>query len=559
MTGLPFVDMPAALIAAPLLALLAIGLLLIAVRRRAGRLERLGSRDIVARLIPPASSRPSWWRAALLGPAALCGGIAFAGPRWGSEMTVVTGSGADVVLALDASLSMLATDERPNRLERMKEEAQRFLSNAGSDRIGLIAFAGRSYILTPLTVDRGALDLFLDNLDPSVVGQAGSSLARTIRQGTDLLASTRGGGDRALVVMSDGESFEPQQDVEVAAAKAAEAGVTLITVGFGTVQGSTIPLRTPQGSTLKRDENGDIVVTRASPTMLEAAARAAKGQFIDAGATDKAARVRQALTSLRRVKRQAESGRDRQPRFQLFLIPAILLILLDTLLSERRGRRRRAPAAAVAATVLLMLIVPRVARADDAADGDRLYRAGRYRDAADAYRRAVQGGDKSPRVLYNLGTALLAAGRADDAITALQQASDVRDPELRFRALFNLGLVYLRRGLGAQGDAADQSLSSAADAYRRALRVRPTAVDAKWNYELAHRQTKSGGGGGGGGGGEQQPSPQQTPSAPRPQSGSLDRRQAEQLLSSAAREERDAQARKQKQNQPDRPPGGKDW
>ncbi len=560
MTGLPFVDVPAALIATPLLALLAVGLVLIAVRRRAGRLERLGSRNIVARLIPPASSRPSWWRAALLGPATVCGGIAFAGPRWGSEMTVVTGSGADVVLALDASLSMLATDERPNRLERMKEEAQRFLSNAGSDRIGLIAFAGRSYILTPLTVDRGALDLFLDNLDPSVVGQAGSSLARTIRQGTDLLASTRGGGDRALVVMSDGESFEPQQDVEAAAAKAAEAGVTLITVGFGTVQGSTIPLRTLQGSTLKRDENGNIVVTRASPTMLEAAARAAKGQFIDAGATDKAARVRQALTSLRRVKRQAESGRDRQPRFQLFLIPAILLILLDTLLAERRGRRRRAPAAAaVAATVLLMLIVPSVARADDAADGDRLYRAGRYRDAADAYRRAVQGGDKSPRVLYNLGTALLASGRADDAITALQQASDVRDPELRFRALFNLGLVYLRRGLGAQGDAADQSLSSAADAYRRALRVRPTALDAKWNYELAHRQTKSGGGGGGGGGGEQQPSPQQSPSAPRPQSGSLDRRQAEQLLSSAAREERDAQARKQKQNQPDRPPGGKDW
>ncbi len=559
MIGLPYVDFPAALVAAPLLGLLAAGLLLLAVRRRAGRLERLGSLLIVSRLIPPASSRPTWWRAALLGPAALCAGIAFAGPRWGSEMTVVSGSGADVVLALDASLSMLATDERPNRLERMKEEAQRFLSNAGSDRIGLIAFAGRSYILTPLTVDRGALDLFLDNLDPSVVGQAGSSLARTIRQGTDLLALTRGGGDRALVVMSDGESFEPQQDVEAAAAKAGEAGVTLITVGFGTVQGTTIPIRTAQGTTLKRDENGDIVVTHASPTMLQAAARAAKGQFIDASATDKAARIRQALTSLRRVKRQAESGRDRQPRFQLFLLPALLLILADTLLAERRGRRRRAPAAAaVAAALLLLLIVPRAARADDAADGDRLFRAGRYRDAAEAYRRAVQGSGRSPRLLYNLGTALLAAGRADDAIAALQQAADVRDPELRFRALFNLGLVYLRQGLSAQGEVADQSLSSAADAYRRALRVRPAALDAKWNYELAHRRPKSGGGGGGGGG-DEQPSPQKSPSAPRPQVGSLDPRQAEQLLSSAAREERDAQARKQKQNQPDKPPGGKDW
>src|SRR6185436_1338999 len=121
--------------------------------------------------------------------------------------------GIDMVFALDASLSMLAADDKPSRLARMKQEVRRLRDMSRGDRVGLIAFAGRSYVLSPLTVDAGALDLFLDNLEPSVVGQAGSSLAKAIRQGTDLLLLTKGGADRALIVMSDGEAFEPVEEV----------------------------------------------------------------------------------------------------------------------------------------------------------------------------------------------------------------------------------------------------------------------------------------------------------------------------------------------------------
>ena len=155
---------------------------------------------------------------------------------------LVRGAGVALVLALDASLSMTATDERPSRLERMKQEVRRFRAQSGGDRIALLAFAGRSYILTPLTVDDGALELFLDNLDPSIVGQAGSSLARTITQGVDLLQATQGSGDRALILMSDGEAFEPEAEVAAAARRAGEVGIPIIAVGFGTEQGSTIPL-----------------------------------------------------------------------------------------------------------------------------------------------------------------------------------------------------------------------------------------------------------------------------------------------------------------------------
>ena len=553
---IPYVDVPWALVATPALALAVALLLLWSYRRRARRLRRLASDALITRLVPPSSSRSPWVRALLQGTAVLCAGVAFAGPRWGTEQTVERGSGVDMVLALDASLSMLATDARPNRLERMKEEARRLLALSTGDRVGLIAFAGRSYILTPLTVDRGALELFLDNLDPSVVGQAGSSLSRAIRQGTDLLVATQTSSDRALIVMSDGEAFEPVEEVTAAAAHAAEAGVTVIAVGFGTEQGATIPQRSAQGTSLKRDEDGRIVTTRYTPEMLQAAVTAAHGVFIDAAATDKAVRIRAALASLRRQARATESESTRRARFQLFLIPALLLVLLDTLLAHRRGRRRRAPAAAsvAAAIVLCMLCTPAAVRAESGDTADQLYQAGRYAEAAAAYQREIQEHKDSPRLEYNLGTALLRAGQFDDAVAALERAATAATtPDLRYSALYNLGLAYLKQARDTKSSDASAALGAAAEAYKRALQLRPQEFAAKWNYELAVNEKSHGGGGG-----QPKPNPNAKPQAPKPSS-NLDKRQAEELLSSAQREERDVQARKQRENQPERPPAGKDW
>jgi Ca-activated chloride channel homolog len=550
---IPYTDLPWALWAAPALAVIVALLVLLSYRRRARRLRRLATTELLPRLVPPASARAPSLRAALQFGAVLCAGIAFAGPRWGTEQTLERGSGVDIVLALDASLSMLATDAPPNRLERMKEEARRLLALSGGDRVGLLAFAGRSYILTPLTVDRGALELFLDNLDPSVVGQAGSSLSRAIRQGTDLLVATQTTSDRALIIMSDGEAFEPASEITAAAAHAAESGVTVIAVGFGTEKGATIPVRTAQGTQAKRDENGQIVTTRYTPELLKDAVTAAHGVFIDAAATDKAARIRGALAMLRRQARESESETARRARFQLFLIPALLLMLIDTVLSTRRGRRRRAPAAATAtALALVMLIVPATAHAETGDAGDKLYQAARYPEAAAAYQREIQDAD-SPRLEYNLGTALLQAGQLEDAVAALERAATTAtSEELRYSALYNLGLCYLRQARDAKSGEATTAYASSADAYKRALQLRPNELAAKWNYELASQEKSKSSGGGSSQQQQKQQDKQQQP-------GSLDKRQAEQLLSSAQREERDVQAKKQRENQPERPPAGKDW
>jgi len=541
-------DQPLLLTVAIVSPLLVIALVVSRQQRRRARLAKLGGPTIIARLVPTASRESGVVRAILLGGAAICAGLALAGPRWGDEQRLEHGAGVDVVLALDASLSMMARDERPNRLERMKEEVRRLRDLSPGDRTALIAFAGRSYVLTPLTVDDGALDLFLENLDPSVVGQPGTALARAIRQGVDLLLATRTASDRALVLMSDGEGFDDEADLKSAAAYAKENGVSVVTVGFGTEAGTTIPVAGP-GDTVKRDENGDVVVTHYTPRLLSAIADAGHGVFIPATETDKAVKIRNALNKLRTQERALERGQSLAPQFQLFLAPAVLLLLLDTFLADRsRVRLKKAAkkAGVVAATGVSLGFV----QVSDTTT-----------PPPQTYRQLVDKGDHTARTMYNYGTSLLASDSTDAAVSALSLVASDRENEVRYRALFNLGLAHLKRGLSSQGDNARSELDMALAAYKRVLLMRSTDADAKWNYELALQAKQSGGGS------SQQPknNPQQGQQPGRQQrqgdqpEGQLGKRQAEEILKSAAREERDVEGKRQKETATDVPPLGKDW
>jgi Ca-activated chloride channel family protein len=424
----------------------------------------------------------------------------------------------------------------------------------------MLAFAGRSYVLSPLTIDAGALDLFLDNLNPTVVGQAGSSLARTIRQGVDLLNLSKSGADRALIVMSDGEAFEDVSEVVAEAKRAKDEGISLVTVGFGTEQGSTIPIKDGDATTFKKDENGQTVVTHYSPEFLKAAADAAGGTFIPAEATDKAGLIKSALSTLRTQARTTLGGEDRVLRYQWFLFPGLLLLLMDTMLSERRGKARWQPAAAkTAAAIVAFTMLASCVRVNTNADAVSAFHARDYMGAAGRFRNAIQQGDTTGHTTYNYGTALLNADSLAQAAEVLARLADSRDEELRYRALFNLGLADLQQGLAAQAETRTEKLDAALATYKKVILMRPDDVDAKWNYELALHEKKGGGGGGGGGQSQNSSnSPSNTDQNPQPQGG-MGQRQADQLLGSAAREERDVQAKKQKQNRVEPPPGGKDW
>ena len=550
-------DLPWAAIAAVILPLVSAYVFRVWHRRRVARLAQLGVEAAIERLAPRGVRRAPVARAVRVSAAIGLAAIAFAGPRWGSGANVVHSEGIDVVLAMDASLSMLAQDERPSRLERMKQEVRRFRAYSPGDRVALLAFAGRSYILSPLTTDDGAIDLFLDNLDPSIVGQAGTAMAPTITQGVDLLRAARGAGGRALVILSDGEAFDDRAETLAAARAARDAEIEVVTVGFGTEGGATIPIRSTIGITQKVDEAGQVVITKYNPTLLREVAAAAGGEFIAASETDKGARIHNALARLDAKQRDVAEGSTRPLRTGWFLFPALILLLMDSWFADggrledfRRKLRFAAP-------VVLLAVLGGTAGAQSTLDPMELFRAGLYERAAQRWKDELAAGDKHPSTLYNYGTAMLAADSLDAAAEALERAATVPDASLRERALYNLGLAQLKRG--TRQEAPDpRAFSAAISAYRTLLRQAPGDADAKWNYELALRLQKQQKGGGGSNN-DNNSQPQQQQKSQSDENKSMSRQQAEQLLAAASRDERETQAKRLRGARQDRPPGGKDW
>jgi len=491
-------------------------------RRRAARL--LGEIGLIARLGGAGLDVFPTRRLLLLTPAALLIGLAAAGPQWGTRVVETHGRSIDLVLVLDVSKSMLARDLEPSRLERQRLFVSRLIRELAGDRIGLVAFAGRAYTLSPLTTDHSALQLYVDALDPEIVSQGGSSLAAAIEQGIDLVrgqsATSR---QKVLILASDGEALEVRDAVRSAAQRAANYGITIHTVGIGTDAGAPIPETDPTGYTLgyKRDpETGEVVISRLDEELLREVARSTGGVYIRsdrAGATDAL------LDRVRGLERSAAAGGTRQvpnEQFAWFIAAALALIAADTIRARRGAGKPAAPGTAARTTssttsparahtgtnsqsariVALLAILTAVSAfgIGDLERGNRLYRQGRYAEAVEAYRAALRDGNESPTLHYNLGTALLRLGKLDEAEQHLRAALASIDPEQRERTLYNLGNRYLEEGLGA-GDPEQRRrlLDAAVDAYRDALRLDPGDLDAKWNLELALREQ------------QQQPPPQQ--------------------------------------------------
>ncbi len=332
-------------LAPALAALVFLGLLLYA-RRRRRAVAALGDPALVRRLGAGELARFPWARLALLLPAAAALGLAVADPRWGAQSVESHSSSFSVALAADVSKSMWAQDVSPNRLERERLIARLLLRELAGDRFGVVVFAGRAYVLTPLTSDHAALELYVDALDPEMVSQGGTSLASAIRQATGLvMADPKLKGDRAVVLMTDGEALEEEADVLDAARSAAAAGVTIFAAGLGTTQGSPIPERDappgqPQG--WKRDLDGNVVVSHLNEPLLRQVAQITRGQYFrmaDPGATGT---LTATLRSLRRSPGAEGRRVEQKEQYPWFVGVALLLLALDTIVARRAGLRAEA-------------------------------------------------------------------------------------------------------------------------------------------------------------------------------------------------------------------------
>ena len=471
------------------------------------------------------------------------------GPRWGEERIVTETRGLNLVIAVDISRSMLAEDVKPSRLGRALREARRLVQDLDGDRLGLAAFAGTSYILSPLSVDGSALTLYLDALDPDIASEGGTSLATAIAQGIDLLHASPEIADRVLVLFTDGEAHDSLEQSLAEARRLAGLGIHLILVAEGGREPARIPVRDERGTLVawQQDLEGNTIETTRRDDVLGAIADAAQGTIVAAELPDQAGAVRDLVASYKRATATESRTQRGRPRAWIPLLLAGLVLATQTF--------TRRTAALVGVLLCVGLPTAFAAQAGGAAEAaqrprteaEKLWDKGDVRGAAAAYLTALKANQEDDTAWYNTGTAALAAGDPTLARASLARAATSLDPDLRFRALYNLGLLAL---LQARADSANREthLADAESAYREALLLKPFHVRAKWNLELVNRMRGSdgankpnpppppqpGAGGGGGGGGAAQP----PPPPPQPNAGGgMSQSQADQVLKSIGQEE----------------------
>ncbi|HEU4587482.1 MAG TPA: VWA domain-containing protein [Gemmatimonadales bacterium] len=544
-------EAPLLLLFAPLLAL-AFGALAWMARRRRIRLAAAWSRALGA------AARARGRRVPLvLALVALFAGIALAGPRGGRARVTAESRALNLVIAVDISRSMLAEDVSPSRLQRAVRECRRLVQDLQGDRIGLIAFAGRSYILTPLTVDGSSVQMYLDGLDPDLASEGGTDLTAVLHQGGQLLGG--GGGDvadRVLVIFTDGEGHDTLTTAVAEAQQLKAKGIKLVLVAEGGTAPVRIPLRDSAGTLVeyKLDEQGQPVRTQRRDDILRAVAEAADGTLISADLPDQAGAIKNLTAALKRNPTSETRLSDLLPRAWIPTLAAVVVLLALTLLL---------PGPALVGLAGLVLLSG-LAQAQRPAPGDRALAAGDPVAAAKAYLDQARRGAARDTAFFDAGTAALAARRYDVARGALAEAAKSPDPALRYRALYNLGTAALIQA-GIDSSKQEELLEEAVTNLKGALLLEPASARAKWNLELALRKkppSKSSGGGGGGGGGGGSPtgggSQQERAAAPKPAPQGLSEAEAEQILNSMERQERATRSEQQRRFQGSAG-GVKDW
>mgnify|MGYP005993051859 CR=1 FL=1 len=263
--------------------------------------------------------------------------ISLVNPKMGTKLKTVKREGVDVVFALDVSKSMLAEDIAPNRLEKAKQIITKIIAKLGSDRVGVIIYAGNSYPLLPITTDHAAANMFLQNANPDMVSSQGTDINGALE-----LAKTYYNNDeqtnRFLIIISDGEDH--QEETKQVAQTLANDGVKIYTIGVGTENGGPIPMRL-NGSMIgyKKDRKGETVITKRKPEVLQGIANAADGKYIDGNVTEKPVKeIADIIANAEKNEFETKQFSDYKDQFQWFLALGLLFLIIDIFLFDKKTK-----------------------------------------------------------------------------------------------------------------------------------------------------------------------------------------------------------------------------
>jgi Ca-activated chloride channel homolog len=308
----------------------------IAKRRALMRFARLA---MVERLTWNVSRGRQYGKGFLLLVGVLFVALALTGPQFGAKLAMAQRKGVDVVVALDLSRSMLAEDVRPNRLERAKYQIRELLEVLEGDRVGLVVFAGQAFVQCPLTLDYGAIDMFLDIIDAGAIPVQGTAIGDAVRVASRCF-DEEDRKHKVIVLFTDGEDHvgEPVEAAEAAA----EEGVRLFAVGMGTQAGELIPVRGENGGVdFHRNRQGGPVKTRLDEGVLKQMVLATDGDYFRSSlGSGELEAIKEQIARMD----QKEFGSTRftqyEERFQMPLLLALICLFAEAFLGDGKSRQR---------------------------------------------------------------------------------------------------------------------------------------------------------------------------------------------------------------------------
>jgi len=417
--------------------------------------------------------------------------VALARPQWGAHEVTVKELGTDIVIALDISNSMLADDILPNRLERAKAELEAFLNSLPRGRIGIVLYAGASFVQCPLTLDYGTALLFLRMAATDMISEQGTAIGSALATARELLQAGGGTGDafQAIVLVTDGEDLEGEWEPELEYCR--QDRIVVLPVGVGRETGGLIPRPGVEGDFLKDDE-GNPIMTRLDLANLEKMAGATGGNVYRIGATGLAHnRLQDALSRLGERELEERHVSALEERFIWPLGLACACLLIQMLLRPRRRESGMAVRSSAGLAILVLagslcLAGPTAATsplrppgAAEVEQGVALYQQEEYEQALQAFETARALNPDDPRLTLAVGETLFRLERYEEATTEFRRSlTQADDPALQAESLFNAGTSLL-----ASGDP-----QQAAELLRRSLTLDPDQLDALHNLEIAERQ-----------------------------------------------------------------------
>ena len=290
---------------------------------------------LLNRLSPDQSLFKSILKFITLSLAFSCLIVALVNPKIGTSLEIVKREGVDIVFAIDVSKSMLAEDIAPNRLEKAKQLTTQIINNLVSDRVGIIAYAGKAVPQLPITTDYAAAKMFLQNINTEMLSSQGTAIDEAIQLARSYYNDEEQ-TNRVLVIISDGEDHN-DLSLDVAEA-AAEEGIKIFTIGVGSEKGGPIPLkRNGIVMSYKKDQDGATVITKMNKKILAEIAKEANGTYVDGKNTsDVTETISDILNKMDKKEFEAKEFAEFEDQFQWFLGLGLFFLILDVLFLERK-------------------------------------------------------------------------------------------------------------------------------------------------------------------------------------------------------------------------------